>query len=99
MRLGGEVSGQDAIAELTQARTQVAKHERLAAGDQFNTTGVASVSAAHGKGQFLLDEGFDVLGPLKAPAAGGQQRVANLGPNGAVIERRRQLAASTPKAG
>jgi hypothetical protein len=98
MGSSGTISGQQAVAEFTQARARIAEHELLTAADQFDATGIAAVSAAHGKRQLMVDEVFNGSVTVQAPLPRREQCVAEFGPYAHAIKRGWKRSASTPKA-
>src|ERR1700728_4788310 len=94
---GWSVLGEDRVAELAEARTHVAEHVIIAAGDDFYATGIAAVGAGDGKGQGV-DKAIDGVRLFEIYTVGRQQRFVDFRAHGAVADRRGQRTAGSPKA-
>ena len=81
---------QNTIAELAYTAAEIAQYVFIAAGDNFDAAGVATVGAANRKGQCAVDEVVNRLRRVEGPAARREQRIPDLAAYRRFLQRRRQ---------
>src|SRR6516164_8375064 len=89
---------QNTIAELAYTAAEIAQYVFIAAGDNFDAAGVATVGAANRKGQCAVDKVVNRLRRVEGPAARREQYIPDLAAYRRFLQRRRQRTPSAPEA-
>src|ERR1700719_2400758 len=85
------------VAELAQAAAQIAQHELLVAGHEFDAARISAVASPDRESKVGLDEMVDRLCVLELVPARREQRFVNFGANAAKADCDRQRTAGPPE--